>query len=196
MAYALTVIALLVFVLGSKVHAADGDGYLIVSLGCAENSSYVRYQLHYRRIGESAADTVEYAAGNSSNLTGLLLNRLFDRKPDYKGDGEGIVEVRKLPPGDYEFYNYDVYASAGMFSEHWWSRNDFHLPFRIVAEQATYIGNFTAVDGGSNLVHFLIFNKSARDLPIAKTKVPALPEPQIAIVVEQAANAPLTGGGR
>jgi hypothetical protein len=173
----------------SQYTGADA-GTLVVSIGLAPGTTYQSFAIYLRRMDGDDDQRVWWGADNP-----------FDtRKAEYTSGGTGIVEVRKLPPGDYEIYNFLIDQLEGLTAENWRSREDFSLPFHITSGTTTYIGNF-ALAGltGKNLFgravpaggEWIVTNQSARDLAIARAKDPALPPARIAVVNADAANNPL-----
>jgi len=189
----------------SEPAAADDEpGYLVLSVGSAATSNDNKniYRLYYHRTDGTGADTVEFVSVDQGHPLGFLFQRAFHPAPDYSDKGEGIVAVRKLPPGDYEIYNFEVDASGWALGERMRSPNDFHLGFHIAAGRSKYIGNFAAVGVGTPGVwndanihmYFSVSDESVRDIAIAKTKVPTLPEPSVSIVDVRSAGTGLVRG--
>lgn len=173
---------------GSAANAQDGKsasvqpGYLVVSVSASHGTQYYSYRIKYRKKGETKDDDVEYVQDRSIP---------FLHRPDFRAKdehGSGVVEVVKLPPGEYEFFNFNVYFANGMFQRHWWSKQDFSIPFTIKPGEATYAGCFRAeeISEVRNSFHhdgayFVLNNQQQRDLALAQRKKL---DPQIKVNVE------------
>ena len=122
----------------------------------------------------------------------------YPKTIDYSGRESGFVVVKKLPPGQYEIYNYGIDGTNFVSTIHWQSRTNFSIPFTIEAGKATYIGNFargcwckrsTAV--ADFLGYFTISDKSARDIPIARAKDPSLTDINVDVADVSKFNSPM-----
>lgn len=155
-------------------YSGSDAGYLIVGLGAAPGTNYTSYTLKFRKKSDPAEGSVRY-----------LQENLFKPTPrDFDDSQEnGFVDIQKLPAGEYEIYNFSIFLNGGMFQNYYGSRQDFSIPFKIVPDKATYIGDFTAVKiTGKNFfgmtvpggAYFILSNKQSRDVSIAKRKLPEL----------------------
>jgi hypothetical protein len=144
-------------------------GYLIVALGSSASTEYSRYVLLFRKkkSDQPANGNVTYVQEKAFTS----INRDFDGR-----SGNGIVEVRNLPAGEYEIYNFGIYKSDGTQFK---AKDDFSIPFTINPGVATYLGEFKAEKiTGRNLIgmnvsagaFFVIGDMQQRDIPIAKAK--------------------------
>ena len=117
----------------------------------------------------------------------------YPKEMDYIGHESGFVIIKKLPPGQYEIYNYEIRGTPMT----WSSKTPFSIPFKIESGKATYIGNFARGCWcerntiAANLGYFVISDKSARDLPIARVKEPALKEVGIDVWDATKLNSPI-----
>jgi hypothetical protein len=165
----------------SGSYAGADAGYLIMSL--SERSDpppwywQNNYTIQFRRRDGSGDGRVWWGQHHPSDR----------RKPDVADGREtGIVDVRRLPPGDYEIFYFTVLSRFGSEDEtffYWDAKEDFSIPFSIAPGHATYVGEFTAVwvRGQDilrflNSVYFLLSDKGRRDVPIARRKEPGLGE--------------------
>jgi hypothetical protein len=157
-------------------------GFLVTALGAQSGTVYDVYDLYFRKKDRSFDGRVLWGQNNF----------LDDRKPDFDdGTKVGIVDVVRLPPGDYELYNFrllsrDFYVGTRKARREFKSKQDFALPFTIRTGAGTYIGEFLAVgikgqDTTPAGAYFLLSNMADRDLPIAKRKQPALAEVAAAV---------------
>lgn len=99
---------------------------------------------------------------------------------------EGTVETLELSAGDWAVTSFIVGTSTHDYigrklRETIRPKKDFSIPFKIRPGRATYIGNFQPIgqmsEGPSGRlqpggVRFVIADKSARDVPIARAKKP------------------------
>ncbi len=106
------------------------------------------------------------------------------KNPDFEGREAGHVVLRRLPPGDYVIDNFSFGGQLAGTSYAWSSATPFAIRFTIRPGQATYIGSFMrAVSLGTPLEpvlgaagFFVIADRSDRDLPIARSRLPGLPD--------------------
>lgn len=158
----------------SGKYAGADAGYLILALAAQKGTAYNDYKLFFRKRDRSIDGSVWWGQGNP-----------FDqRKLDLDDSVEtGIVDVRRLPPGDYEIFNFLVFMNAGTVQESWRSKQDFSIPFSIEPGRATYVGEFDAAKlTGKGLfgmtvpdgAYFVLSDKTARDVAIARQKEPGL----------------------
>jgi hypothetical protein len=156
--------------LSGNYDGADA-GYLIMSLAAAHSHiAYNSYTIRFRKTDRSVAGGVWWGQHNISD----------QRKLDIKDRNEtGIIDVRRLPPGDYEIFNYNIYFNSPYVQNSWWSKQDFAIPFTIASGKATYVGEFMAVAvTGKNILgisvpdgaYFVLSDKSSRDVSIARQK--------------------------
>jgi hypothetical protein len=158
--------------LAGKYSGADG-GYLVTTLAAEKGSKWDQYSLSLRKIDRSIAGELWWGPAN-------MLDR---RQPDVDDGREiALVDVRRLPPGDYEIFNFDIDQNPG---GRWQAKPDFSARFTISPGRTTYVGEFLAIrQMGKNLlgmaapagVHFVLSDRAERDIPIARRKDPNLPE--------------------
>jgi hypothetical protein len=117
----------------------------------------------------------------------------YPKGMDYSGHESGFVITKKLPPGQYEIYNYEIRGTPMT----WSSKTPFSIPFTIESGKATYIGNFArgcwceVNTIAANLGYFVISDQSARDIPIARAKEPALTEINLGVWDATKLNSPI-----
>lgn len=180
--------------LGGKYDGADA-GYLILTLGAQAGTAYSDYAIFFRKRDGSASGSIWWGQGN-----------MFDRrKLDIDDNKEkALVDVRRLPPGDYEVFNFDVHMNGGTIQESWRARRNFSIPFTIAPGGATYLGEFIAVKlTGHNFfgmavpdgAYFLLSDKAERDLPVARLKEAGLAEASDAFVDPKNLDNPLLRAG-
>jgi len=110
---------------------------------------------------------------------------------DFADDFEAAnIFVWPLAPGNYEIYDFDVLYSVGNGWSTFSSKVEFSVPFTIEPGRTIYLGEFRAMDlNGRNIfglpvpagVKFQIFDKSARDLALAKARESAITEFKISL---------------
>jgi hypothetical protein len=158
----------------STNYEGKDTGYLVTSLGAQTGTVYNGYSLFFRKKDRSYSGRVFWGQANMFE----------DRKPDFEdGSKAGIVDVTRLPPGDYEVFNFQIFYNAGTAQSWFSSKQDFSIPFTVRRGAGTYIGEFVAVGiKGQNFFgmavpaggYFVVSNRTSRDIPIAKRKEPAM----------------------
>jgi hypothetical protein len=180
--------------LSGNYQGADA-GHLVMSLAARIDTKYTSYDWSFRRKDHSSDSLIRWQQRGVFGLT----------EPEIKDDLEtGIVEVRRLPPGEYEIYNFKIARITGVLDSYWSSRQDFSIPFTIFPGKATYIGEFMAVKiPGTNLFgqevgdggYFILSSKAERDLALARQKQPGLGEVVTTIVNPASIGNPLITDG-
>ena len=98
-----------------------------------ENQFYLNH-LYFRSLDGHTAGNISFAE-----------TELASQETHYTTDVEkGSVFALELPAGDYEFYDLKFLRNDGGGQWGFRSRNEFSLPFVVVAGQATYLGSFIA----------------------------------------------------
>jgi len=174
-------------------YAGPDAGYLVSSLGAQPGTVYNGYTLFYRRKDRSPEGNGKIWWGQANILEG--------RQLDFEdGTGTGIVDVRRMPPGDYEIFNFQIFYNAGNVQKFFSSKQEFSIPFSVRPGSTTYIGEYLvagvfgrnffgmSLPGGG---YFIISNKGDRDMAIAKRKEPALGPVQTAVVDPRLVGNPL-----
>jgi hypothetical protein len=168
-------------------------GYLVASLGAQPGTRYNGYNLFYRRKDRSPEGNGKIWWGQASILEGRELDSESEA-------GTGIVDVRRMPPGDYEIFNFSLFYNAGNVQKFFSSKQEFSIPFSIRPGSTTYIGEYLVAGlFGRNIFgmpiagggYFIISNKSERDIAVAKRKQPALGPVQSAVVDARIVGNPL-----
>lgn len=164
---------------GNNYDGADG-GYLIYSTGmtgAAGAPFFFRYGRTLSPDGHVASD-----------WKGRIFPRykLFARfntmeNPDFAGEETGQINVRRLPPGHYEVSDFSFAGSIPSVVIYTYSTGiPFSIPFDVRSGEATYIGTFMRLPSLKTSLQpilgaagfFVIADRSERDLPIAKGKLP------------------------
>src|SRR5450631_533554 len=171
-------------------YSGSDAGYLVVGLAAYDTmeSRAIKYTLDYLRIGSNDTGSVSFSPKKK-----LKLMPFMHQKADFEdGDEMGVVEVRKLPPGNYELVKVEGALYAGFIRWRWQSKDGFSIPFTIEAGNATYVGHFqghsTSVRSVLSLgaplpsgAYFVVSNQIDHDLPIARKKVGTFQEIKIAV---------------
>lgn len=168
-------------------YAGDDGGYLVYSVGTIRIGMH--FDFPYRRVATADGGVVDDWKGHIEPTVGGAFT-LKVKNPDFTGVETGHVIVRRLPPGSYAIDNFAFAGqSPGGGGIGWSSAKPFRIAFTIKPGEATYIGSFMRSPSfGTPLAEtlgaagfFVISDQSARDLPIALTKRPALPQvmPQV-----------------
>jgi hypothetical protein len=179
----------------STNYEGKDTGYLVTSLGAQTGTVYNGYSLFFRKRDGSYSGKVFWGQANMFE----------DRKLDFEGGGKaGIVDVTRIPPGDYELFNFQIFYNAGTAQKWFSSKQDFSIPFKIRQGGGTYIGEFIAVGvKGQNFFgieipaggYFVVSNKAERDIAIAKRKEPALRDVASAVANVGSVGNPLIKAG-
>jgi len=187
---------------GGKNYSGSDAGYLVMSISQDKVGFFDREAvviLHFRKLDRLVTGFVNY--GN---------HRVLDFAPstlDFEDASEqGIVIVRALPPGDYEFFDFsgdkEVPTYPTIDPNPSYFRARYSLPFTIKAGETAYLGNFRLVvkPGGNKLLgppfaagYYLgLSDRSSRDLAIAHDKKrPAMGRVIVTVPNEAALHAPL-----
>jgi hypothetical protein len=159
-----------------KDYAGADGGYLIYSVGAIDLVAH--YTFNYHRIGSPPAE--DWRGRIQPRLGGAIYLKV--KNPDYTQGGTGHVVIRRLPPGNYAV---DSFSFGGMSPTgggiDWKSSEPFALPFEIKPGEAVYIGSFARCTTlGTSLQpvlgavgYFVVADQGARDLAIARPRLPA-----------------------
>ena len=148
-------------------YSGPDAGYVVLAVGTSSNH-YSNYRLHLRKNGDTTFDQYfEYIPRD------LFVGQSADfSEPDEKG----VVISRPLPPGDYEIYNLEVLRTVSR--DFWKAKDDFSITFTVKTGETTYLGDFRGMMLGQPRLfgpsgdgaYFIVSDKSARDLPLARSK--------------------------
>jgi hypothetical protein len=177
---------LALFLIGQPTSAAARDyegadaGTLIYSVSTLHIA--MNFTFKYRRIQPPGA---KWSGAITCKCVGFFHAQ---KGGDYSGDETGQVKIERLPPGEYEIYDFG-FGGTSSFS----SRKKFSLRFSIRPGEATYIGNYARAPSlGTSLEpslgamgFFVISDKADRDLKIARARRPD--QTQIALSVPDVA---------
>lgn len=151
-------------------------GVLVLSLGAYKGADYSVYRLFFRTRDKSKTAQLTYSRS---------------ARPDYSNDYiAGAVRTYSLEPGEYEFYDFELFFTNGFLTEHFSAKEPFSIPFTIKPTQTIYLGEFRAMPlSGSSLIglpahagaKFQLSDQSARDLPLAKSQNSLVAIPEIRI---------------
>jgi hypothetical protein len=163
----------------SPDYRGDDAGFLVYAVGTIAIG--MRFDFPYRRVALPDGKPVQDWAGTiAPTVGGAWVLRV--KNPDFSGRETGHVVVRRLPPGQYLI---DQFAfgggGVGMGTIGWSSAVPFSIRFTIKPGEATYIGSYmrapslgTPLESEVNAAgYFLIADRSERDVPIARAKLPA-----------------------
>jgi hypothetical protein len=155
-------------------------GYLIYSVGTIRIG--MDFTFPYRRTSQSDGIKVgEWDGRIEPSLGGMWVLKI--KNPDFSGLETGHVIIRRLPPGQYAIEDFHFGGSMpGVATYSWSSAKPFVIPFSITPNQATYIGSYMRSPSFGTPLQpqlgaagfFVISDQAARDLPIARRKVPQL----------------------
>jgi len=149
----------------------------------------MNFSFFYKKKGDDRDADSTFGAGDMvCDCVGFWHSTMSD--PDYNtGYETGKVQIQHLPPGDYEVFTFTFNGFVGVTGWQWFPKNGFSIPFTIKPGQATYIGNFARHPSlGTPLAtqlgaagYFVVSDKSARDVEIAKKHDPKLPPVTISV---------------
>lgn len=179
-------------------YTEDDGGYLVYSVGTIRIG--MEFSFPYRRTALSNGTSIDDWKGQIEPSTGGAWTKKI-KTPDFTGFETGHVIVRRLPPGHYAITNFGFAGSSPLGGSYAWSSaKPFAMEFDIRPDRATYIGSFMRSptpkpDLRAQLGYagyFLIADRSERDLPLARAKLPLLPSVDIQVTdVEQFGSAAL-----
>jgi hypothetical protein len=169
-------------------------GYLVVALGEVPGVRYERYTIFFARMGEKATCTdyedpntgfksqrCRRAGGGAASFMAQHSPLISEPPDDFEGAEHGRVLVQPLKPGNYEFDNVSIFRNGYPVQWTFHARENFSLPFTIKPGVATYVGDFEAhgFNSGTFMLlpkpggaYFVVTDKSARDAPIARSRLP------------------------
>ena len=107
-----------------------------------------------------------------------------------------IVKVYKLPAGQYEFYDFNMFIGSPVGTTEFKAREEYSIPFAVRPGQVTYIGEIKLIPRtGRNIFglpipgggHFILSDQRSRDMALLRANYPNL----AAVQVE---HRPLRGG--
>jgi hypothetical protein len=153
-----------------KDYAGEDVGHAIVSVGHTKETNYYSYKLLFRTKDQMSHNNVGYFTPTFSKMN----------DDDYVTETTiGTVEIMKLPPGDYEIYNVEIFENLGMLQTTYSAKNEFSIPFQIKPNETQYLGEFIAVNLGKKFLdasiggaYFILDDKMERDINYIKKKNP------------------------
>jgi hypothetical protein len=174
---------------GSVATAGDYDGpdggHLIFSVGTLHIP--MNFLFRYRSVAPVAGSNRVWNGVIECRCVGFFTARMAN--PDYSGRETGKVMMHRLPPGDYEIYDFGFGGAVGNSITTFSSGQRFVIPFTIRPGGATYVGSFTRAPSlGTSLEasldakgYFVISDRHERDLAIARARTPDLVEPTVSV---------------
>lgn len=159
-----------------KEYAGADGGYLIYSVGAINLVAHFTFAYH--RLGSPAAE--DWRGRIQPRLGGAIYLKV--KNPDYTEGGTGHVVVRRLPPGKYAVDGFSFGGSSPMGGGIYWKSSEpFAMPFEIKPGEAAYIGSFARCTTLGTVLqpvlgavgYFVVADQGARDLAIARTRLPA-----------------------
>lgn len=157
----------------NEYQGADA-GRIVIGIGASKNTQYSSYSLIFRKIGDKNSEPSRFVYFQESLFSA--------QKRDYDNAVEnGVVQSFRLPPGDYEIFNFNIFLNGGTIQKNFSSRVDFSIPFKVRANETTYLGNYQANTViGKNLFGlpmpagaiFIVNNREIEDIELAKNRLP------------------------
>ncbi len=149
-------------------------GRIAIGIGAAANTHYSSYSLTFRKVGDKGSEPKRFAY--------FQQNEFSAQKRDYDNPVEnGVVQSFRLPPGDYEIFNFDIFLNGGTVQKNFGSSNEFSIPFKVRPNETTYLGNYQANQiMGKNFFGmplaagavFVVTNREKIDIKLAKKRLP------------------------
>ncbi len=156
-------------------------GYAVASIAAKSDTEYSSYRFFFRQRGVEG----------TRNFVWLQNNMFSSDKPDFTVPGEsGEVQAIKLAPGEYELYTFSVFQNGYPAQMTYEPRENFSIPFTVRPQRTTYLGEYMAIATyGENFFGmkvkggpiFVVSDRQARDIPIAKTEEPGITAVQAAV---------------
>ncbi len=171
----------------ADAYTGQDGGYLVYSVGTIAIG--MKFAFPYQRVALTDGTAVtDWPGSIEPRVGGAWVLKVKD--PDFTGRETGHVVVRRLPPGRYTIKDFSFHGMSPVGDVYDWSAGTpFLIPFTINPGHTTYIGSFMRAPSlGTSLEaklgaagFFVISDQSARDLPIARAKVPGLPEADVQV---------------
>lgn len=148
-------------------------GRIVIAIGAEPKTSYAYYSFIFRRVGGTERRTMTYVQDKIG----------APQKRDYDNASEnGVVLSFRLPPGQYEIYNLDIYMPGAMSYTHYYANKDFSIPFSVRPNETSYLGHYQANRiMGKNLLGlplpagavFVVSSKQLADIDLLKKRLSA-----------------------
>lgn len=148
-------------------------GRVAIGIGASANTHYSSYALNFRKIGDKEAEPNRFVY--------FQHNEFSAQKKDYdNADENGVVQSFRLPPGDYEIFNFDIFMNGGSVQKNFGSRKEFSIPFNVRSNETTYLGNYQAnLVMGNNFFGmsiaagavFVVTDREKVDIELAKKRL-------------------------
>lgn len=163
-----------------RPYAGPDGGWLVFAVGTVDGFGMDFGFPYHRLAGADGAPAPPWRGTIQPRLGGAIYLKIKD--PDFEGAETGHVVVRRVPAGRYVIDNFSfggTVPGVGGFS--WSTAQPFAIPFEIRPGRATYIGSYMrSVSLGTPLEpqlgaagFFVIADRSARDAPFARGRLPA-----------------------
>lgn len=147
----------------------------------------------FTQIGRTYVRSISLRNVESGKKTTISQGTIFNRN-DFDGiiDGIGIVYAYDLPPGQYEFFNYEIAFNDGFVSKTWRPKRKFSIPFSVDEGVVKYLGDIRLIPlQGRNIVGlpvaaggvFMFANESDRDIPLIRSRFRELADKQVSVAV-------------
>jgi hypothetical protein len=151
-------------------------GRVAIGIGATVPTRYSSYSLVFRKVGEKDAPANRFVYFQDNSFSA--------QKRDYDNAAEnGVVQSFRLPPGDYEIFNFDIFLNQGTVQKNFGSRQAFSIPFTVRPNETTYLGNYQAnLITGKNIFGltlpagavFVVSDRAQADVALAQKRLPAV----------------------
>jgi hypothetical protein len=148
-------------------------GRVAIDIGASANTHYSSYSLNFRKVGDKDAEPNRFVY--------FQHNEFSAQKKDYDNSEEnGVVQSFRLPPGEYEIFNFDIFLNGGTVQKNFGSRKEFSIPFKVRSNETTYLGNYQAnLVMGTNFFGmsmaagavFVVADREKVDIELAKKRL-------------------------
>ena len=155
--------------INTETPSADA-GYAVVSLGSSEKIYVSSHRLYIRDAKTKAVADVTYFQENIFYKS----ERDFD-----SAESNGAALMVRLPPGDYELYNFSSFINGYPSTTTFTTKSGFVVPFRVEQGKVSYLGEYLAHQVfGRSLIglrvpaffYMVVSDKAVRDISVLERK--------------------------
>ncbi|MTW12173.1 hypothetical protein GM658_16330 [Pseudoduganella eburnea] len=140
-------------------------GVVIASAGSFKGSGFTSSSVTFRRRGTEDLLSFSYSPKQD----------WYPGKdvPDFETSmTSGVVFVKRLPPGEYEFQSTDGYKLHGGNGYHCWKPVPSVATFTVSPGEVIYLGRYVTTSSTKTCVTLYISNEQETDMSVAKARSP------------------------
>jgi len=137
---------------------------------CSIGGNFSSQSLYFRAVGSTSEGRLYHAP-----------DEVFGTSYDIKeGRSQAGILFARLPPGDYELVDVQFFENRAQFGTTTYkSKEKFSIPFKVTANEVTYLGSFMSQKMmGKTLIglprsvggYFVVSDQFDRDFALLKTK--------------------------